>query len=534
MPLLQEWSYPGQVTHIACSAAGKRVAFGGEGRSIECWERNGGEWQRLYIHLDAKAAELPPFALSPDGETLAVARFDRGEIQVYLVASGERLVSFPAPRGKVEVIAFSPQGELTVGGDTGWVHVWDASMPQFERSPFKASYKADITHQGGRAIKALAWSPDGEILTTSEEGDWYVCVYLYHESAWTRSLFHQDGLAVQALAWRPDSKRVAIACGSQVEIRARQSRTKPLVTCAGGHAALIAALAWSDDGERLLSLDQGGVLCAWDARTGSLVRRLDEEGGFCSLAVVKEGQLLVGRRNWTVQLYEALTVVGYRVSGEESRELTSPEEWSYAQCSGCLCGDDLREQQEENEVQSMYRLEAENLVCACCHIYLANGRPAPTGHPLRDCFRVDLDDLRAELDIDGWVYGGCWIAALGLLLWIQQSAPGTVAKLMVIEGTRENVGSPILDHVVVELLIGGSSYCMDPDGGSLQENFLWEWHIVHGLDGCHLVPLDEQRLRATDIPSCPEMSESVAATLLDTLGPWQRDQLELFARSNKR
>src|ERR1700694_5171769 len=131
MPLLQEWSYPGQVTHIACSAAGKRVAFGGEGRSIECWERNGGEWQRLYIHLDAKAAELPPFALSPDGETLAVASPDRREIQVYLVASGERLVSFPAPCGKVEVIAFSPQGELTVGGDTGWVHVWDASMPQF-------------------------------------------------------------------------------------------------------------------------------------------------------------------------------------------------------------------------------------------------------------------------------------------------------------------------------------------------------------------------------------------------------------------
>jgi hypothetical protein len=532
-PLLHEWHYPGQVTRIACSAEGSRVAFGGEGRSIECWERTGGDWHLLFSYFESKEVELPPFALSPDGERLAVASLDRAAVQVYLVASGERLAAFGVPRGNVEAIAFSPQGELTVGGQTGWVHVWDSSKPPEAHYPFKASFKADITHPSGCAINALAWSPDGEILTSSEQGDWYV--YMYHEAAWTRSLFQHDGIPVQALAWRPDSKRVAIAYGSQVEIRARQSRTKPLVTCVGGHALSIAALAWSPDGQRLLSLDQGGVLCAWEARSGRLVARLDDDGDCCSLCVSAGGQVLLGRRNWTVQLYEALSIVGYRVSGEESRELTSPEEWSYVQCSTCLSGGDLREQQEENEVRPIYRLEAGDLVCASCRTYLANGRPAPSGHPLRDCFRVGLDDVRAELDIDGWVYGGCWIAALGLLLWMRESAPSPSARLMVIAGTRDNARVQILDHVVVELLVDSASYCIDPDGASPTGELLWEWHIVHGLEGCHLVPLDEQRLReTTDIPSRPEISASVAAALLEAIGPWRNELLEKLSRRDTR
>ena len=536
LPPLAEWCYPGQVTRIACSVDGHRVAFGGEGRSIECWEGTGDEWQLLFSYFESNEAELPPFALSPDGERLAVASLNRAEVQVYQVASGELLAGCRVPRGTVEVIAFSPQGELTVGGQTGWIHVWDSSRPPDAHSPFKASYKADITHQAGCAIKALAWSPDGEILTSSEQGDWYACVYLYHESAWTRSLFQHDGLAVEAIAWRPDSKRVAIAYGSQIEIWARRSRVKPLVTCVGGHTQGIAALAWAPDGVRLLSLDQHGVLCVWDARNGQLVARLDDEGDCCSLCVSAGGQVLLGRRNWTVQLfYEALAVVGYRVSGEESRELTSPEEWSYVQCSGCLYGGDLREQQEYNEVQPIYRVEAGNLVCSGCHTYLATGRPAPTGHPLRDCFRVGLDDLREELDIDGWVYGGCWIAALGLLLWIRESAPTTGARLMVIEGTRGDARAQILDHVVVELLVGGAPHCIDPDGASPTGEFLWEWHVVHSLEGCRLVPLDEQRLReATEIPSRPEMSESVAAALLEALGPWRDELLEKLSRRDPR
>ncbi len=544
LALLHEWRrYPSQITRIVSSSTGQRVAFGGVDGSIECWERTGDAWQCLFA---LKEAELPQFALSPDGERLAVATPDRTQVVVYQVGSGH-LTRCSLPYGRVEVMAFSPRGELTVGDQTGWVYVWDTVQPPGSESPCKASYTAGIPYGSECAIKALAWSPDGEVLISSEQGNWYVCSYLYHEAACTNNLFGgHEGLFVQAIAWRPDSKRLAIAYGSQVErvdnlalssikIWSRRSRTKPLVICQGTHAGRIITLAWSPDGQRLLSLDEAGVLCAWDARSGQLMARLADDGGFCSLGVGAGGQVFLGRRNCTVQLYEALVIVGYRVSGEEARELTCPEAWTYVQCRTCLSGGDLREQQEYSEVRPIYRLEAGDLVCVDCHTYLANGRPAPTGHPFRDCFRIHLDGLRAELDVDGWVYGGCWIAALGLLRWIQASTPCALARLMVIEGTREQGAGLILDHVVVELLVDGASYCLDPDGASPTGVFLWEWSLVHGLNGCHLVPLDEQRLReATDIPYRPEASERVAQTLQETVGPWRDELLAMLSRQAAR
>lgn len=536
-PQGHEWSYPGAVTQVAVSADGRQIALGGTAGSIEFWELDGQKWRRVHSYVDPRL-ELPPFALSADGELYAVASPDRGEIFVRRVATGEQTGVLTAPHGKAVVIAFSPRGEVTVGDDTGWIQVWDWDKIG-QPFPYSANYRASIQAPTERPIHALAWSPDGQVLTTSERGDPYVCVYLYAEHAWVRTMLHHAVVPVEAIAWRPDSKRVAIAHGTEVEIRARQSRRKPLVTCTGGHAEPITSVSWSSDGRLLLSLGKRGELCVWNAGTGALVGRLDggedgaEESDVCAFAVVPGGQVLVGGRNWMAWLFDPLTVVGCRISGEETRELAEPLPWSAIFCSMCCTQDD---REEGTAVDELTRIEAGDLVCNRCRCYLATGRPSPSGHPLKDFFAIELLDVYAELDIDAWTLGGCWTSSLGLLRWMQTSGSmseeqALCPRLMVVEGTRPEATTRIPDHVVVVVLSeDGVPYCLDADGASTQADFLREWQSIHGLNEICLVPAEEQRLSTAGISMRPDVSDRIADALHEQFGTWQPALLSRFSR----
>ena len=101
---------------------------------------------------------------------------------------------------------------------------------------------------------------------------------------------------------------------------------------------------------------------------------------------------------------------------------------------------------------------------------------------------------------------------------------------MIVEGVRSSSSRRVPDHVVVAMLIADVSYCMDVDGVASQDAFLWEWHIVHGLNQDALVPLDEQQLAMAAIISHPEMSSRIADALHRKFGSWQPALLHAFSR----
>jgi WD40 repeat protein len=65
-------------------------------------------------------------AFDPTGETLALGRFD-GFVDVFDVASGERLLRFPANEGPVNALAFSPDGDtIATGGEDRTIRLFAA------------------------------------------------------------------------------------------------------------------------------------------------------------------------------------------------------------------------------------------------------------------------------------------------------------------------------------------------------------------------------------------------------------------------
>jgi WD40 repeat protein len=114
---------------------------------------------------------VPDIAYSPDGKALAVAG---RKVEVREVNSGQVIGTFKPEKGGVWKVAFSPDGKNLSGGggysvpvnggsrSVGELRVWDVSTGKVQFT------KTDLP---GR-VESLAYSPDGRAIATGGGGPW--------------------------------------------------------------------------------------------------------------------------------------------------------------------------------------------------------------------------------------------------------------------------------------------------------------------------------------------------------------------------
>ncbi|MEK6328623.1 MAG: BTAD domain-containing putative transcriptional regulator [Actinomycetota bacterium] len=111
----------------------------------------------------------PPFAISPDGETLAVGRFD-GRIDLIDAETLRRTTGFRAFEGRsARAIEYSPDGRtLAVAGGGGGVGVWEAGSGR-PVGPLLRSPRGPVAERNLHNVQALAFGPD-HLLAAAEVG----------------------------------------------------------------------------------------------------------------------------------------------------------------------------------------------------------------------------------------------------------------------------------------------------------------------------------------------------------------------------
>src|SRR5262249_17938365 len=70
------------------------------------------------------------------------------------------------------------------------------------------------------------------------------------------------------IAWNPKSNQLAATSMRDKAVRLWDSATRKAVKTLNGHDQPRRSLAWSADGDRLASADDGGTVKVWDAATG--------------------------------------------------------------------------------------------------------------------------------------------------------------------------------------------------------------------------------------------------------------------------
>jgi WD40 repeat protein/class 3 adenylate cyclase len=121
---------------------------------VSVWDWNRDDPQKRTIEAPGGGRAL---AFDPTGETLALGRFD-GFVDVFDVASGERLLRFPANEGPVNSLAFSPDGEtIATGGEDGTVRLFTA-----------ANGEQQLILRGHRfLVSGISFSADGTRLASA-------------------------------------------------------------------------------------------------------------------------------------------------------------------------------------------------------------------------------------------------------------------------------------------------------------------------------------------------------------------------------
>jgi len=244
---------------LAMSPDGSLVAASGLGsRLVRIWKLSPEGQLSLFRQIPAYS----PYGLafSPDNLMLAVgmgASFWTGDLseggitEIFSVETGNQVAVLPESGGRL--VAYSPDGKwIATGPWRGWyLKIWNAQNRELTQT---------IRMRGPLWAR---FSPNSQLLMAGSIFQEIVCYNPLGRETTTTAPPQSEGQHGWVLdgSFDPSGRTVAVCVGKQILLENLQTRAR--TELAGGHAAEVRALAFSSDGEFLVSGDADGRVILW-------------------------------------------------------------------------------------------------------------------------------------------------------------------------------------------------------------------------------------------------------------------------------
>lgn len=313
----------GVVSCLAFSPDGKTLASGsgvisGGDRTLRVWQAATGKELYNVPHAD----HVRSVAFSRDGKFLATACED-SSARLHDAATGKERRCFWGPKfATVTAVAVSPDGKILAAGggrNENFLLLWDAPTgKQLHR----------VTELPG-PVTSLAFSPDGKVLAcgagTGPSGSPKVRPIALWEPISGKELrrFGELGDYVTSMKFSPDGKQIATGHGGA--IRLWDVATGSELLGDRGHHAAVYSVAFSPQGDTVVTGGSDGSIRLWDPATGKERRKAAK--GVEYLGWVRysaDGEKLIWATNRAVYVREADgDGVGRRIGGDISTAAVS-------------------------------------------------------------------------------------------------------------------------------------------------------------------------------------------------------------------
>ncbi|MHC4176624.1 MAG: WD40 repeat domain-containing protein, partial [Planctomycetota bacterium] len=293
--------HPGGVVCAAFAPNGQYVATGLFDHLMSFWNVTTG---KLMARARAHQGPVMALAFSPDGEVLASGSYDTGVKLWGVLGELRHLLSFKGHKDPVVSLAFASDGQtLMTGSRDGTVKLWDVDLEEA---------RPRIHGSDTIAIRSLARSPDGKLVAAGGMEGRVKLWDLDTRRPW-KVLKAQDE-AVAAVAFSPGGTLLAAGCEDAVKIfDLTTGRPRHQLSVEGSAYGL----AFSRDGQ-LLAVGTGdpvhlsqkaGEVILWDVKSGKRSDTLGrhDQAVMC-VAFSPDGELLVsGAFDGKLKLWDVAT-----------------------------------------------------------------------------------------------------------------------------------------------------------------------------------------------------------------------------------
>ncbi|MEE8146483.1 MAG: WD40 repeat domain-containing protein, partial [Longimicrobiales bacterium] len=278
---------------VAIHPQGLRYAAGLEDGRILRWEGTGGELPDLVGHRDL----VYDLEFSPDGASLASGSFDKS-VRVWDAITGEPAAILWGHDDAVRTLAFHPAGKrLASGSQDTSLRIWNGS----------GHGEVRVWNGSQESIGGVRFSPDGEhvLVGSAWEATVSVVDVVSGESVvpFDEGSNPEDGIT--SVAFGPRGECVAASLDEGAAIWLWDHPSGKLRAELRGHLETVTSLAFSADGETLISGSWDGTVRSWSTRGGAsrILQHVDGQA-VNAVSISTEGLVASGWDDGVIRLWD--------------------------------------------------------------------------------------------------------------------------------------------------------------------------------------------------------------------------------------